>query len=384
MQEKYQPLFEELRLNNGVTLTDRLGMCPMLVFASNDDGTPSQLDLDYFKLRNEVGQILITGATTFQPHTKCGPHQLSIENDEAIEPFSKLASVMKEHGNKAIVQLQHPGREASVGYAETGNAYAPSAIDFPFLNYPVKELTDGQIKQIITDFGKATERLIKAGFDGVEIHGANHYLIQQFFSEYSNRRTDFWGGSLEKRMNFPIEVTKEVISVARKLKPDFIVGYRLSPEEIHGENVGYTIDDTLKLVDKLSDLDIDYLHTSTYGGGNFGKDAYKAYALKGNQTKPVNALIKEKIAKREAMIVSGSVKTPDDALDALNYGDIVAMGVVALSDPEFTNKIINDQIDQINLNVKDRLKELVIPEALVEVYKAGAPLPPLEGLDLSK
>lgn len=382
MQEKYQPLFQDLKLNNGVTLHNRLAMCPMLVFAANEDGTPSDTDLAYFAKRNEFGQLLITGATTFMPNTKCGPNQLSIENDDAIASFRKLAKVMQEHGNKAIVQLQHPGREASVGYAKAGVAYAPSAINFPFLKYPVKELTNAEIEEIIAGFGKATARLIKAGFDGVEIHGANHYLLQQFFSAYSNRRNDHWGGSLEKRMNFPLAVTKEVIRVARELKPDFIVGYRISPEEVHGGNVGYTIDESLELIDQLSQLDLDYLHTSTYGGGNFEKDAYKALALKGNQAKPVNALIKDKIAQREAMIVSGSIRTPAEALDALNYGDIVAMGVVALSDPQFTNKIINDQIDQINLNVKERLKDLVIPDGLVSVYRSGAPLPPLEGLDL--
>ena len=95
------------------------------------------------------------------------------------------------------------------------------------------------ILRIIKSFGEATKRAIDSGFDGVEIHGANHYLLQQFFSKYSNRRTDQWGGSLENRMRFSLEVLKEVKSVVKShAKDDFIVGFRFCPEEIHGENIG--------------------------------------------------------------------------------------------------------------------------------------------------
>ena len=380
MNPIYQPLFSDLELNNHVTLKNRLAMCPMLVFAANPDGTPSKKDLAYFQRRNQFGQLLITGATAISKGIKCGHGQLAIENDEGIAGFAKLAQVMKANGSKAIVQIQHPGREAAVGYAETGKAYAPSAIDFPFLKYPVVELTNEQIEGIIKDFGRATQRLIQAGFDGVEIHGANHYLIQQFFSAYSNHRTDFWGGSLEKRMNFALAVTKEVLSIVQAEKPDFIVGYRISPEEVHGENVGYTIDESLQLIDKLADLPLDYIHTSTYGGGDFGKQAYKLYARKGNQTAPINTLIRDQINGRTAFLVSGSVKSADEALDAMNYGDLVGMGVAALSDPDFSVKIANGQEQAIDLNIENRMSDLALPDTLIAAYHAGAPFPPLEGL----
>ena len=118
------------------------------------------------------------------------------------------------------------------------------------LKSPVKELTNDEINKIIEGFGHATELSIKAGYDGIEIHGANNYLLQQFYSPFTNRRTDEWGGSEEKRMNFPLKVIDACCKVREKCnRPDFIIGYRLSPEEPY-EN-GLTMTETLKLIKVL-------------------------------------------------------------------------------------------------------------------------------------
>ena len=124
-----------------------------------------------------------------------------------------------------------------------------------------EELSPKKIKEFIKDYGEATRRAIEAGFDGVEIHGANHYLIQQFFSAYSNRRKDQWGGSLTKRMNFALEVVDEINNVVENYAEEpFLVGYRISPEEVHGENIGYTVDEAAKLVKEIIKSGIDYIH----------------------------------------------------------------------------------------------------------------------------
>ena len=95
----------------------------------------------------------------------------------------------------------------------------------------------------------------------VEIHGANHYLIQQFFSTLSNHRTDDWGGSLEKRMAFPLAVVKEVKRVVAEEGPkDFIIGYRISPEEIHGDAIGYTYNESTQLIAQVVKQELDYIH----------------------------------------------------------------------------------------------------------------------------
>jgi 2,4-dienoyl-CoA reductase-like NADH-dependent reductase (Old Yellow Enzyme family) len=127
-----------------------------------------------------------------------------------------------------------------------------------------REMTEEEIYTIIHAFGEATRRAIEAGFDGIEIHGANTYLIQQFFSPHSNCRTDRWGGTLEKRMAFPLALIESVQNaVATHAKTPFIVGYRISPEEM--ENPGITMEDTLHLVDVLAEQKLDYIHVSVRG-----------------------------------------------------------------------------------------------------------------------
>ena len=108
-------------------------------------------------------------------------------------------------------------------------------------NKDFHELTDKEIKEIIQKFAFATELVIKAGYDGVEIHGANNYLIQQFYSPHTNKRNDNWGGSDEKRMNFALNIVDEVCKIREKYNcPKFIIGYRLSPEEPYEDGLTMT------------------------------------------------------------------------------------------------------------------------------------------------
>src|SRR5690606_8912264 len=124
-----------------------------------------------------------------------------------------------------------------------------------------REMSEEEILDTIAAFGEATRRAIEAGFDGIELHGANTYLIQQFFSPHSNRRTDKWGGDIEKRMTFPLAVVSAVQeAVSKHATEPFIVGYRISPEEI--EEPGITMEDTLQLAERLAEANLDYLHLS--------------------------------------------------------------------------------------------------------------------------
>lgn len=194
---------------------------------------------------------------------------MSIYEGRFIPGLAKLAKNMKRHGNKALVQIYHSGANSKVSYEKHGKVVAPSVVDFPHFPYQVTELTDEGIGEVIKDFGRGTKRVIEAGFEGVEIHGAYKHIIQQFFSTYSNKREDYWGDTLEKRMNFALEVVKEVKETAKKYaKKDFIIGYRLTEDEPHRNSVGYDIHDTLQLIDKLADTNIDYIHVTS---NRFGK-----------------------------------------------------------------------------------------------------------------
>jgi 2,4-dienoyl-CoA reductase-like NADH-dependent reductase (Old Yellow Enzyme family) len=375
MENKFEQLVEPITLPNGVTLQNRLAMAPMVVKGANEDGTISELDLAYFGKRSDVAGMIITGAA-YVNEMACGfAGQISISKDEDIEGLKKLAAVAKKDGNKAIVQLHHAGREGLV--EKLGRVVAPSALNFSFLKVVPEELTAEEIEETIKDFGRAAKRALEAGFDGVEIHGANHYLLQQFFSAFSNQRNDEYGGSLEKRMSFPLAVVKEVRRVVTESgRKDFIVGYRICPDEIHGDTVGYTLNESLQLIDRVVEAGVDYLHISIFTGYQTAPEGMQQSY--GQQIKVV-------VNERCPVMIVSTVFTAEDALDALNHGDIVAIGRAAIVEPQFARKVREGREEEIATSVENRLETLAIPDKAIEWFTMdGSPLPPLSGLNKQK
>lgn len=359
MNSKYGKLFEEVTFNNGVKLDTRFAMAPMVVDGSSLEGDVTEEDIKYFERRANAASLLISGAAAVTEYGNAFGYALGIYRDEQLDGLTQLATSMKSKGNKAICQIFHPGREAKVTFQQHGVVYGPSSMDVDFLDYPITGLTEEQVEEVIDQYVKAAGRAIDAGFDGVEIHGANHYLIQQFFSEISNKRNDKWGGKRENRAAFGIEITKRVKElVTKRGKKDFIIGYRISPEEIHGSIAGYTLDDSLYLIDKIADLGIDYIHSSLWGA-----EAYKSKALMGDhEGEIINQVIHELLAGRTKLIAAGDILSADAALDALNYTDIIALASAVLMDPEIRQKIKNGQEETINFDVTDRYDELALPK----------------------
>ncbi|MEI8599340.1 hypothetical protein P4S64_21710 [Vibrio sp. M60_M31a] len=168
-----------------------------------------------------------------------------------------------------VLQLFHAGNKAVPELIPNGELVSASAVAAPKGPFndgklASRALTEQEILDVIRDFGEATRRAIEAGFDGIELHGAHGFLIQNFLSPLFNQRTDKWGGTLENRMRFPLEVVREVRRVISEYADrPFLLGYRISPEE-PGEGA-LRIDDALALADQLANEGhIDYLHTSLY------------------------------------------------------------------------------------------------------------------------
>jgi len=364
--------------HSGAILDNRIVMAPMVAQGSTKDGQVGEEDLNYFKLRSDVAAMIITGAVAIEEGGRGFDHQIGASKDEEVVGLTKLASTMKEKGNKAIMQLYHGGREAVGGYNLFHEVVAPSAIDFSFLNYIPRELSEDEINRIIKSFGKATKRAIDAGFDGVEIHGANHYLLQQFFSKFSNHRSDKWGGTLENRMRFPLEVLKEVKRVVKEnAKDDFIIGYRFCPEEIHGDNIGYDINESKQLIENIVEEGLDYVHISVFAG----------YDKKpANSTQSFGQIFKELINKRAAVIIVSNIFSEEDANDALNHGDLVAIGRASLIEPHFASKIKAGKGNEITTQISPEiLDSLALPKGLIKwLLQDDSPLPPLPNLESLK
>ncbi|BCZ46420.1 hypothetical protein psyc5s11_24870 [Clostridium gelidum] len=346
----------------GITVKNPIVMAPMTTFSGNLDGTVSQEELNYYKARSKNTGIVITATTYVSESGKGFPGQFAAYSDEFIPSLKSLADTIKSEGAIAILQMVHAGRMALSNEIPNGDTISASAIpaERPDAITP-REMTEKEIEDTIKDFGKTAKRAIDAGFDGVEIHGANTYLIQQFFSPHSNRRQDTWGGSIDKRMNFSLAVINEVKKVVKEQgKDNFIIGYRFSPEEI--ENPGITLQDTIKLVDVLANQGLSYLHASL---NNFWQTSIRDLEDKD----PIVLKILKTINGRVPFIGVGSISTPEDAIKALKSGaDFIALGREIIMEPEWMTKVYNEKYSEIRttLSKKDE-KILDIPTPLWNV-----------------
>lgn len=255
-------ILDTVKLNSGAELKNRIVMAPMTIQAGYFDGSVTSEMIDYYQYRSGDAAAIIVESCFVEDHGRGFPGAIGVDTDEKVKGLARLAQAIKDKGSKAILQIYHAGRMANPKLNEGEQPISASPITAlrPDAATP-REMTTSQIEQMINHFGEATRRAIEAGFDGVEIHGANTYLIQQFFSPHSNRRQDEWGGSREKRTKFPIEVLKKVQSVVVQADAKyFIIGYRFSPEEL--EEPGIRFEDTMYLLNTLAKYKPDYFHIS--------------------------------------------------------------------------------------------------------------------------
>lgn len=359
MNHNYQPLFEPFIFDCGVELKNRIVMAPMTNYSSNEDGTVSDAELHYYARRCEEIGMIVTACIYVTPNGKGFPGEFAGDRDEMIPGLSRLAAVIKEKGAKAVLQIYHGGKLCPPELVPNGDVVSASSVASENNKGVVpRALTDEEIKSIITGYGETTRRAIEAGFDGVEMHGANGYLMQQFFSPHSNRRDDEWGGTLEGRLKFPLAVVDEVKRVvAEHAKEPFLVGYRFSPEE--PEPDGITMEETFRLVDELTDKKLDYLHVSLmdfWSKPHRGADASKSRI----------EWIQERVGRRIPIIGVGSIHTPDDAVKALETDvPLLALGRQLIVEPDWMNKIASGREADIKQTMsKNDQERLVIPDPL--------------------
>lgn len=353
-------LFDEIPLASGASFKNRLFMSPMTTQSAFYDGEITQQIIDYYAFRSGDAAAVIVESCFVEDKGRGFPGALGVDTDKKVAGLTELATAIKSKGSKAIMQIYHAGRMAwpEINGGATPISASPVAALRP--NAPVpREMTEEQILEMITMFGDATRRAIEAGFDGVEIHGANTFILQQFFSPHSNRREDQWGGSREKRAKFPLEVMKEVQRVAEEQKAEnFIIGYRFSPEEL--EEPGIHFEDTMFLLNTLAELHPDYFH--------FSMGAYtRPSIVDSDDPEP---LITKYLAQRSPALAQipimgvGSILQRADAEDALKLGyDLLAVGKGFLIEPNWVN-MIKDGVEVIDYAHVNAQRKLLIPTPL--------------------
>lgn len=363
MTNKHPSLFSPFMLTEKIKLRNRIVMAPMTTWSANPDGTISEQELEFYKRRSQNVGLVITGCTYVTPSGIGFTHEFAAYDDRFINSLEKLAAAAQSGGAPAILQIFHAGNKAIPELVPNNDVISASASsvksgDFVKRVVQSREMTENEIQETIRAFGDVTKRAIKAGFDGIELHGAHGFLLQNFFSPLFNQRNDRWGGDLEGRMRFPLAVLQEVKNVVYEYatKP-FAIGYRISPEE--SATGGLRIEDTYKLLDRLISSGISYIHTSLVSIN----DSYPVESPNGPRT---IELILNHIAGRVPVIAAGKIRTPSQAQEAISTGlPLVAIGKGLVINPEWVTLAESGRDHEIQTTLNPQLvHELTIPDKL--------------------
>jgi 2,4-dienoyl-CoA reductase-like NADH-dependent reductase (Old Yellow Enzyme family) len=333
-------LFEPITLRE-LTVRNRLWMAPMCQYSAAPDGpltgAPTDWHLAHLGARAAGGVgLVLTEATAVSPQGRISPHDAGLWNATQQEAWARIAGFVRAQGAVPAIQLAHAGRKASVhspwrgrGSVPAGQGgwvtAAPSAVPFGAYAAP-EELDVAGINEVVGDFAAAARRALAAGFQAVEIHGAHGYLLHQFLSPVSNRRTDAYGGPLANRFRLALEVTEAVREVWPAHLP---VLFRVSATDWLPEG-GWRLEDTVQLAKELSVRGVDLVDTSS--GGNVQSAGIPVGP--GYQA-PLAAALREQAGVATGAV--GLITEPAQAEEILTSGqaDVVLLGRQLLREPYF-------------------------------------------------
>jgi N-ethylmaleimide reductase len=264
-----QPLLQSLKVGD-LEIQNRVWMAPMTRSRADNEGhVPFDIHVEYYKQRASAG-LIITEGSQVSKQAVGYINTPGIYSKEQVEGWKKVTEAVHEEGGKIFIQLWHVGRISHPDFHNGELPVAPSAINPHAKSFTPKgfkdtvtpkEMTIEEVNQTILDFKNSAKNAMEAGFDGVEIHSSNGYLLHQFFNRTSNARMDEYGGSIEKRAR----ILFEIIDAIKEVMPENRIGLRLNPS-LNGvfgmEADEETIPTFDYIVEKLNDYDLAYLHLS--------------------------------------------------------------------------------------------------------------------------
>jgi 2,4-dienoyl-CoA reductase-like NADH-dependent reductase (Old Yellow Enzyme family) len=327
-------IFSPFKLK-GFTLKNRIGVAPMTRMSSLRDSIPRQDVFDFLVRRAKNGAAIVyTEAIVTDYESAQGyPGQARLVTQRQIDAWRPVVRAIQKEGSMAIMQMFHCGRMAWPDINPANRVIAPSDIAPKQINpltgepYPVPDImTQFDIDHVIVGFVETARGAIEAGFDGIEIHGAHGYLINNFLSSYANERTDSYGGSVENRFRF----AHEVIQAVKKVMPDDrLLTFRISNWGVADMEVSLfnTKAEYQEIIKTLSKEPIDAISVSTYGYKDnvFGTDLNMAQI-----TREVTGL---------PLMICGQIYDRDSAEDALKHADIVLSAKSLLLNPEWVEDV---------------------------------------------
>ncbi|WP_075980789.1 oxidoreductase [Bacillus massilinigeriensis] len=337
-----QNIFKEGKIGD-LTLKNRIVMPPMGTNLAGVEGEVTDHLIAYYEERAKggTGLIIIEFTCIDYEYGKGFVRQLRFDDDRFIPGIQRLANSIHKYGAKVFIQIHHAGRQSNSAFLNGKQIVAPSNVACAAVGEEPRELTTAEVKELVNKFVQAAERCKRAGIDGVEVHGAHGYLINQFLSPEANIRTDEYGGSFRNRMRFLEEI---ILGIREKCGEDYPVTVRLSVEEFIEGGIDLELGKEIcRYVEKLG---VDGLHIScgTYDSSDKiiesplyeqGWRVYLAEEIK----KVVNI----------PLITVGSIREPQFVENILSEGraDFVAIGRGLIADPEWVHKTKEGREDQI-------------------------------------
>jgi 2,4-dienoyl-CoA reductase-like NADH-dependent reductase (Old Yellow Enzyme family) len=327
-------------------LRNKIVMLPMATQYASDTGAVTERLIDYYvdRARGGVGLIIMGAVCVDSFLGKTGTTQLCIDNDKFIPPFTDLIEEVHNYDAKIVPQLIHAGRQVATLDAVEGRQPV-SASDVPCSFIPLvtaRALRIEEIECIVDKFVKAAWRASVAGFDGIELHGAHGNLIEQFISPRTNKRTDEYGGDLDGRIKFALDIVKRI---KEKVGATFPIIFRLTVEEyIEG---GITLEDAKVIAKKLEEAGVDAIDISA---GVLPETSFHAVPPM-DMARGCHVYLAEGIKKVVGVpvIASGRINDPLLAEEILQEGkaDLIGMGRALIADPELPKKVAEGRIDEI-------------------------------------
>lgn len=371
-------LFENINIGT-TTLSNRVGLAPMTRTSATPEGLATDQMASYYTsfARGGFGFIITEGIYPDDKYSQGYLNQPGIINDEQEQAWKKVVDSVHQEGAKIIGQLMHAGA-LSQGNRFVTDTIAPSSVqpkgeqmEFYGGKGPFKmpnEATKEDITNVIDGFVQAAKHAKSAGFDGVEIHGANGYILDQFLTDYTNKRTDEYGGSTENRVRILVEVSK---SVREAVGTDFIVGIRISQGKVN--DYTHKWDDKEKgaeiIFGQLGNAGLDYIHVTEY-------EAWQPAFPEGEGTSATDSAFGDggpslaALAKKYAslpVIANGHLEEPAKASSIIEKGhaDLITLGKAALANHDWVNKVKNGEA------IEDfQPEKMLSPDAKIKEFEA--------------
>jgi 2,4-dienoyl-CoA reductase-like NADH-dependent reductase (Old Yellow Enzyme family) len=361
-QSKHFPtLLSEFRIGN-IQVNNRIGVAPMTRISATDDGQATEIMLKYYEsfANGGFGFLITEGAYPDELYSQGYLNQSGIANENHVAAWKKITDTVHQAGSKIIVQLMHAGAQAQ-GNTYTDIYLAPSDIRAKGEKLSIyvgegaydapKPATQEDIQNVIRGFADAAKRAKDAGFDGVEIHGANGYLLDQFLTDYLNQRTDEYGGSTENRIRLHLQVIE---AVRAAVGTDFVVGIRISQGKVSDylHKWAGAEKDAEIIFSALSRAGVDYIHVTEYDAA---RPAFEGTELS-------LAALAKKYGSVPVM-ANGNLEDPAKAEQLLARGeaDLITLGKGALANHDWPHRTAKNQpIREFNpeiLGPKANIKE---------------------------